>query len=32
MPKEAIRQGGVEYIAHLEEIPNTILDVLASEE
>jgi two-component system chemotaxis response regulator CheB len=32
MPKEAIRQGGVKYIAHLEEIPNTILDVLASEE
>jgi two-component system chemotaxis response regulator CheB len=32
MPKEAIRQGGVECIAHLEEIPSTILDVLASEE
>jgi two-component system chemotaxis response regulator CheB len=31
MPKEAIRQGGVEHVVPLRDIPNAILKVLASE-
>ncbi|MGD9506398.1 MAG: chemotaxis response regulator protein-glutamate methylesterase [Syntrophobacteraceae bacterium] len=32
MPKEAIRQGGVERIAHLEQIPESVVEFLASGE
>jgi len=31
MPKEAIRQGGVEFVVSLEEIPSTVLKVLSSD-
>jgi two-component system chemotaxis response regulator CheB len=31
MPKEAIRQGGVEWVAPLQDIPSSILRILASE-
>ncbi len=32
MPKEAIRMGGVEHVVHLDDIPGTILEILAAEE